>query len=118
MGPAGSSSSVLACARRPANAASAMHRLCSARLVASASHGARCLALARASRRKNAHAPLLIRPPTSMPSTTKRHLTRPAPKSSGYVRCLRAVACCKASPGSVSAWGRGCPSLCNGLARV
>ena len=78
MGTAGSSSSMLACARRPAKEASAIHRFCSERLVASAAHGARCLALARANRRRNADAPLLIRPPTSMPSTTKRHLTRPA----------------------------------------
>ena len=104
----------LACVCRPAKEASAIHRLCSERLVLSVAHGARCLALARASRRKNADAPLLIRPPTSMPSTTKQHLTRPAPRSSGYVRCLRAVACCNTR----SARGRGCPSLCNGLTSV
>ena len=90
MGTAGSSSSVLACARRPAKEASAIHRLCSARLVASAAHGARCPALARASRRRNADAPLLIRPPTSMPSTTKRHLAHPAPRVQEEFR-VRAV---------------------------
>ena len=74
---AGSSNSVLTCARRPAKEASAIHRLCNAHVVVSASRGARCLALARGSRRRNADAPLLIRPPTSMPSTAKRHLTRP-----------------------------------------
>ena len=60
----------------------------------------------------------LNRPPASMPKTTNRQRPCPPARSSGYVRCLRALAWRCAQPGSASAPGRGSPHLCSGLTSV
>ena len=56
------------------------------------------------------------RPPSSAPSTRKRW--PPARSSSGYRRCLRARASCKAVPSWVAARGRGRPVLVRGETTV
>ena len=97
LGRIGSSCRLCASARRAASAASAVQRRVSAAIAAARAHGTRSRARARARWQSSATAWRLKRPPTSRPNTTKRHRACPPGWSSGQVRNLRALACCRAS---------------------
>ena len=73
----GSSSRDCAWARMAASPARAVHRRVSARAAAICAQGARTRLRTRARRRMKASVPLLKRPPTSRPNTTRRQRPRP-----------------------------------------
>ena len=96
---AGSSSTVLASARTPAKEASAIHRLCRARLMASASHGARCLA--RCSATDPSADP---RPCGEAPHTTRSRRRRSDAITPGAEVCVSRCWGTTCSSGPMASW--------------